>query len=258
MFIVSGGDKGDAVPYGWELVHDGQQGGAGNSSGGDSRWQPPEWRYGQQRQRELDEHRRDLSQPRPRFEPARQSYLKPATLTLELEQGFIYQSPLYQQAARRRAPYRRPRHRRTSSASLPASHKVIAGVCCCAALMIGFTATSAAKASSPSVASQSAAATGSASTSAVTVTATTSATTTAVAPARHAAQPVTSARHAPPQQQTAPQVTPQRVTPQRSAPAKARMAPWPATRGRHARQAPLGMWQRPGGQYAHPRHAVGR
>jgi hypothetical protein len=106
---------------------------------GDGRWQPPEWRYGQRRQAELDEQRRYIGQHRsqPRFVPA--------------------QPPLRDQQGRQVPPPYRPqqRHARRPWA---VRHKVLVGALCCAGLVIVIAAANAARPPSPASAAGAAAA----------------------------------------------------------------------------------------------------
>ena len=103
----------------------------GQRGDGDERWQPPEWRFGQQRQRELDEQRRYLEQFQADVTPARPGFT-PAPPSQQGWQSFTptppshYQPPPYQQL-----PYQVPQRGK----SWPERHKVVTGTLCCAALV---------------------------------------------------------------------------------------------------------------------------
>jgi hypothetical protein len=114
----------------------------GQRAGGDERWQPPEWRFGQQRQRELDEHRRYLEQFRANVTPARPSFtpappgFTPArpsfTPAPPSQQGITpTPPPYYQPQPYQQLPYLVPRR----GQSWPERHKVVTGTICCAALV---------------------------------------------------------------------------------------------------------------------------
>lgn len=100
----------------------------GHRAGGDERWQPREWRFGQQRQRELDEHRRYLEQFQANVTPARPSF----TPAPPGQQGFTpTPPPYYQPQPYQQLPYQVPRR----GQSWPERHKVVTGTICCAALV---------------------------------------------------------------------------------------------------------------------------